>query len=117
MSRTLEEFEAMMKVGVFFDWHLAAELIGMYNKYGLDRAYARLPPDGKRILIWKDGQPAPQEPNSFLGHNCFELFIGEGDSHGDQPIYNCFCPLSDHPDWTADTYWPESALEILRKVK
>lgn len=112
MSDALDEYKATMKAGVVFDWHLAAELIGGYNRFGLDTAYARLPGVG-RVLIWKDGKSAAQEPFSFTGHNCFELLIGEGDSHGDRPIYNCYCPQSDHTDWNADTYWPESALVIL----
>jgi hypothetical protein len=119
MIKTMEELKAVMAAGVVFDWDEAAILIYAYNRYGtLGTAYARMCGDGnKQILIWKDGQPAPRpEVFPFISHDCFELYIGSGGGiTDDQPIYNCFCPQSDHPDWIENTYWPQSALDILTK--
>lgn len=91
-----------------FDWNKAAFLM---RKEMAKDANAGLRDDwewtGGQILC--DGQPLPREETyTYLASTWAtpQLQIGE-------MIFDCFILQKDSPGWTADTYWPESAFNIL----
>lgn len=92
-----------------FDWDKAAALIVERKaKY----AGAGLAGDWEYTggSIFKDGQPIPQEDTyTYLASTWAtpELEI-------DGETIACFKMESETPGWDSGTYWPESALEILR---
>jgi len=92
-----------------FDWDKAAKII---KERGAKEASAGLSGDwgwtGGPIL--KNGKPVPKEETyTYLASNWAtpELDI-------DDEIMPCFI-MKSKTVWDSDTYWPESALEILRK--
>jgi len=92
-----------------FDWDRAAQII---VERGATEASAGLSGDwewtGGQIL--QDGQPIPQNDTyTFLAST---WATPELDINGE--IIPCFKMRSEVPDWNAKTYWPESALAILK---
>ena len=99
MISSIEEWNAMLKAGVVFDWRLAMSII---KGYGAIRAYAYSPSQGQ-VLIWQNDGPAPKPENfKFAGNELFELRIGE-------EIWNCLEPQSLYMEWNENTYWPKDA--------
>ncbi len=111
MTTAMEQLKAYLEAGVVFDWHLAADLL---RGWCPDVAYV-CDYEAEKVVIWKDGHPMIPEGFSFANQRGFELQIGDGDSHGDCPLYNCECAQSKHPEWNEDTVWPESARQLLLK--
>ena len=92
-----------------FDWNRAAYLI---RESGVSDAYAGLSEDWEWTgdCIFRDGEPVPEdEAMTFLSSNWAtpELVIGNGETT------DCYLMQSQLPDWDAETYWPQSALDIL----
>ena len=91
-----------------FDWHKAAHRIKEVNP---QEAGAGLQDDWEWTggPIFKDGEPVPKE-NTYTylssNHAAPELEL-------DGKLEECWIYQEDSPGWIADTYWPQSALDIL----
>lgn len=99
------------KTLMVFDWDKAAELI---VEHGARSASAGLSGDwewtGGDILC--DGSPVPKEDTYVYLASTWappELKI-------DGEIFECWRFEGDGVEWTADTYWPDSAREILKRA-
>ena len=93
-----------------FDWHKAARLI---LQHGAKHAEAGLKDDwgytGGCILHNK--MPLGREDSyTYLSSNWARPEI-ELEPGG---VMECWCWQHEHPDWNENTFWPESALAILR---
>jgi len=93
-----------------FDWDKAARLI---VKKGADEAEAGLTSDWEWTggLIFRKGLP-DKESYTYLASTWAtpQLLI-------DGEYIDCFKMQSETPNWGAETKWPDSALEILKKGK
>lgn len=92
-----------------FDWNKAAELIKQFQP---DSAEAGLIEDWNWTggAIYKGGKPVPaKETYTYLASTWATpvLITDNGSEH------DCWKWESEVPDWNAETYWPESALDIL----
>ena len=97
------------KEPMVFDWDKAAKII---QERGATKASAGLSGDweytGGEIL--ENGKPVPQEKTyTYLAST---WATPELDIEGD--IIDCYRMQGETPNWDSDTYWPKSALEILR---
>ncbi len=95
-----------------FDWDAAARYI---VEHGITEAYAGLSLDlgytGGKIL--ENGKPVPQ--NTYLASNwATPVLYGFTEDGLELPFWKY---EEDTPGWDSDTYWPESALAILRGGK
>jgi hypothetical protein len=101
----LADLNAELKEGVVFDWdHPVVRSLAARKSKGTWYAGSR---GQGRVVIWKDGAPAPKPEFKFAGNEIFELDSGIG-QHGDADIWNCFVSKAEHPDWDENTYWPEA---------
>lgn len=92
-----------------FDWHKAALLI---RERRPSRAGAGLESDWEYTggEIFKDGAPVPREDTyTYLASTWAAPQL---DLDGE--VVECWLMMSDTPGWDSHTYWPESALAILR---
>lgn len=89
-----------------FDWDKAANLIKQHRP---EIASAGLSGDWEYTggTIYEDGQP-DMESYTFLAST---WATPELDLDGE--IYDCYKMQSEVPEWSSDTKWPESALQIL----
>jgi len=91
-----------------FDWDKAAQLIKEHQPVC---ASAGLAGDWEYTGgdIFRNGAPVPQD------HTCTYLAstwaTPQLDMDGE--VIDCFVMESEKPDWNANTYWPDSAVEIL----
>lgn len=94
-----------------FDWHKAAEII-RERKPKVASAGLRGDWDWTGGYIYRKGKPIPQENTyTFLASTWAvpELEI-------DGELIPCYI-MEDDTEWGSKTYWPESAINILRGVK
>ncbi len=92
-----------------FDWHKAARLIRESKPVLVE---AGLSGDWEYTggAIYADGKPVPREETYvYLSSN---WAIPKIDIDGQRQ--DCFVMQSEAPTWDSGTYWPESALAILR---
>lgn len=92
-----------------FDWEKAATLIAEHKP---ETARAGLSGDWEYTGgdIWRSGAPAPKEDTyTYLSSN---WATPELDMDGD--LTDCWRLENDTPGWSAETYWPEEALKIIR---
>jgi len=92
-----------------FDWNKAAQLI---KESGAKDAAAGLSGDWEYTggPILKDGKPVPKEDTyTFLSSTWAtpELELDYDDE------IDCYIMQSESDGWDSDTYWPQSALDIL----
>ncbi len=98
-----------------FDWDAAARYI---VEHGITEAYAGLSLDlgytGGKIL--ENGKPVPQKDTiTYLASNwATPVLYGFTEDGLELPFWKY---EEDTPGWDSDTYWPESALAILRGGK
>jgi hypothetical protein len=97
MISSPDEWNAMLRDGVVFDWIFARTIIG--GQRVTVRAFAASQSQG-RVLIWDCDKHVAKPNFKFAGHEAFELIIGED-------VWNCLEPSSCHPEWDADSFWPE----------
>lgn len=98
------------KDAMVFDWDKAAKLIKMRGAY---TAHAGLRGDWGYTggIILEHGKIIPQEDTyTYLASTWAvpELIIDDG-----EPIA-CYTMQSVHPEWDAESYWPDTARDILR---
>lgn len=91
-----------------FDWHKAATLI---KERKPTMASAGLQGDWEWTggPIFEDGKPVPRDKTYTYLMSSWA--IPELDLDGE--VQECWCRPSEHPEWGAETYWPESALALL----
>ena len=92
-----------------FDWDKAAQLIRETNP---QMASAGLKSDWEYTggPIYCEGQPVPEDDTyTYLAST---WATPELDMDGN--VMDCYKMQSETPDWDSDTYWPESALKILK---
>ena len=91
-----------------FDWNEAAKII---KERGAQNAEAGLSEDwewtGGEIIT--DGKPTPKDDT----YTYLSSTWATPELHVDGEAIECYKMQSEVPDWGPDTYWPESALEIL----
>jgi len=97
------------KEGKTFDWDKAARLIKERNP---QKVSAGLQSDWEWTGgdIYKNGKPVPQEDTYVYLASTWAI----PEINIDGNIEDCYKMESETPNWDAETYWPESALEILR---
>jgi hypothetical protein len=101
-----KEWAQMLEDGVVFDWAHPVVQKMIVERKSKGTWYASSKSQG-RVVIWQDDAPAPKPPGfKFAGNEIFELDSGIG-AHGDGDIWNCFVKKAEHPEWDADTYWPQ----------
>lgn len=92
-----------------FDWDKAAQLI---KKHKPKIAMAGLDGDWGYTSgrIFEKGAPVPQENTyTFLSSSwATPILMMDGEE------FECFKMHTELPGWGSDTYWPESALKILK---
>jgi hypothetical protein len=96
---------------MIFDWNKAAELI---VKHGMRDAAAGLRGDWEWTggKIFENGKPVDGDDTyTYLASICA---VPELDIEG-VGVFECYRMKSEVPDWGSHTYWPESALEILKE--
>jgi len=99
-----------------FDWDVAARII---VSRGVEHASAGLGRDrehtGGKIL--QDGKPVPRDDTyTYLSSSWAIPQLRIDDDGYEGEIIDCWKWVKDTPSWGSDTYWPESALEILRNI-
>ena len=92
--------------GMVFDWHKAARLI---REEQPKSASAGLSGDWSNTgdYIYQDGE-TPEKGFTYLAS-----LWAPPELEMDGIVQQCWILMSDSPDWTSDTYWPESAVAIL----
>lgn len=91
-----------------FDWHKAVELI---REHKPQVAAAGLSGDWEWTggTIFENGQIVNDEYTFLASTWATPLLILDGTE------YDCFRMSSEVPDWSSDTKWPQSALDLLSK--
>jgi hypothetical protein len=94
--------------GKVFDWHKAAQILKERNPGEAEAGLAGDWPSTGGV-IWRDGQPVPADDTyTYLASSWATPQL---DIDGER--IDCFV-YEDKTTWDSGTYWPESALEILR---
>jgi hypothetical protein len=91
-----------------FDWHKAAKLI-RDKKPKLAMAGLRDDWEWTGGPIFTEGQPVPRENTYTYLRSTWAV----PELNLDGEIIECFVMSSERPEWNANTYWPQSALDIL----
>jgi hypothetical protein len=96
------------KTQMIFDWHKAARFI---KEWEAKEASAGLRDDWEWTggEIWKDGQPVPKEETYTYLASTWAVPEIEIDGQ----LIECWI-YADQTEWDSGTYWPESALKIVR---
>lgn len=93
-----------------FDWDKAAHIL---SERMPDKAFAGLEGDFEYTggIIWLSGEPYMRDYTYLASTWAKPLLV-----IGDEEI-ECWMYQRDSPDWGADTKWPKSARETVKKVK
>jgi hypothetical protein len=100
------------KEQMVFDWDKA---ISMIVENGMKNAAAGLRGDWNWTggCIFRDGKPVDKDDTyTYLAST---WAVPEIDIEG-VGVFECYRMQSEVPDWDSDTYWPESAIEVLRNA-
>lgn len=98
-----------------FDWNKAAQIIKDRNVYsaaaGLDEDWGCT--GGS---IWYDGKPVAENNTYTFLASSWATPVLVLYSEEDAEYIECWKYAVETPEWTAKTYWPESALAIISEA-